>query len=65
MISNLDRYNDLRKAITWSHGFNHHQTFGLKMYELEDLFYYDCPRVKYKITGKKRHWIMWKLNVAI
>ena len=65
MPSNIERYNDLRKAITWSHGYSHKQTHGLKLIDLEDLFFFNCARVKYKITGKKRHWIMWKLNVAL
>jgi hypothetical protein len=32
------------------------------MYELEDLFYYNDPIVRFKVTGKKRDWVLVQFN---
>ena len=46
----------LRDGLIQLAGYNYRQLFGLKLYELEDLFYYNDPCVRYKVTGRKRDW---------
>tara|TARA_B100000902_G_C27266453_1_gene893797 strand:- start:66 stop:308 length:243 start_codon:yes stop_codon:yes gene_type:complete len=55
--NNITRYNSIRDWLINFEGYNYQQLFGLKLYELEDLFYYDDPAVRYKVTGKKRDWL--------
>ena len=43
-------------------GFTYKQLFGLKHWELQNLYFNDCSVVLYKITGKKRHWLRMKLE---
>tara|TARA_B100001094_G_C18096769_1_gene753424 strand:- start:466 stop:708 length:243 start_codon:yes stop_codon:yes gene_type:complete len=56
--NNITDYNNLRNALIILAGYNYQQLFGLKMYELEDLFYYNEPTVRYKVTGRKRDWVL-------
>ena len=55
--NNINEYNMLRNGLINLAGYKYQQLFGLKMYELEDLFYYNDPVVRYKVTGKKRDWL--------
>ena len=55
--NNITRYNSIRHWLINFEGYNYQQLFGLKMYELEDLFYFDDPTVRYKVTGRQRDWV--------
>ena len=55
--NNINEYNMLRDGLIEMAGYTYRQLFGLKLYELEDLFYYNDPVVRYKVTGRKRDWL--------
>ena len=55
--NNITEYNMLRDGLIEMPGCPYRQLFGLKLYELEDLFYYNDPVVRYKVTGRKRDWL--------
>jgi len=56
--NNIAEYNSMRNALIRLEDYTYQQLFGLKMYELEDLFYYNDPIVRFKVTGKKRGWVL-------
>ena len=55
--NNINEYNMLRDGLIEMAGYTYRQLFGLKLTELEDLFYYNDPVVRYKVTGRKRDWL--------
>jgi hypothetical protein len=60
--NNIAEYNSMRNALIRFEDYTYQQLFGLKMYELEDLFYYNDPIVRFKVTGKKRDWVLVQFN---
>ncbi len=61
----LSGYNELKRLCMNQFGFTYTQLFGLKNWELENLYFNDCPSVLYKITGKKRHWLRMQLDRVV
>ena len=58
----ITAYNEMRRLCMNEFGFTYKQLFGLKYWELTNLYFNDCSVVLYKITGKKRHWLRMKLE---
>jgi len=58
----LSAYNEMMRLCINELGFTYKQLFGLKYWELNNLYFNDCSVVLYKITGKKRHWLRMKLE---